>query len=115
MSTEFEITLSYERTMTFKVKADSAYEAYRDAAEGFEYGDLRPDDEGVSELQLEAVQVGEREIRVMRHLDYNAPKDARGLTPWTFVAHGDSGRLGENPDLEQLLATHAAVEVVRPE
>jgi hypothetical protein len=111
MATEFDVTLSYERTMTFKVKAASAYDAYRQAAEGFEYGDRQPDDDGVSELQIEAVAFGGHEISVSRHLDYGAPKDGRGLTPWKYVAHGRSHtRLGENPDLQALLAEHADLE-----
>ncbi|EOD66869.1 hypothetical protein [Amycolatopsis vancoresmycina] len=106
MTEKYEVTLSYERVLTFQIDADSAHDAYERAREGFEYGDLRPDDEAISELQLEEIKAGAREIRVSRHLNYSAPKDSNGLTPWTFVAHGRGGRLGQNPDLKALLQEH---------
>lgn len=109
VSETFEVTLSYEHTLTFKIDAASAHDAYVHAAEAFSLGDLRPDDDGVSELELQGIKVGDREIEVSRHLDYSAPKDSRGLTPWKYVAHdGRHAKLGENPDLQALLDTHFA-------
>jgi hypothetical protein len=109
MATEFEITLSYERTLTFKVKAETAFDAFSHAASAFMYDDLQPDDEGVSELELQTVQIGEREIRVNQWFDFNAPK-VNGLSPRKYVAYDGTMRLGESFDLEQLLAMHAVVE-----
>jgi hypothetical protein len=109
MSTEFEITMSYERTLTFSIKADSAYEAYSQAASAFMYDDLEPDDEGVSELELQTVKIGDREIRINQWFDFNAPK-VNGLAPRKYIAYEGVDRLGESFDLEQLLAVYAAEE-----
>ncbi|WP_134667883.1 hypothetical protein [Amycolatopsis sp. CFH S0078] len=109
MSEKFEITLTYERTMTFNVQADTAYDAYDDAARGFMYGDLDPDDEGISSLELTNVKVGDREIRIVETFDFNAPK-VRGLAPRKYIAYEEpcGTRLGESGNLKALLAEHFA-------
>jgi hypothetical protein len=107
MPEKFEITMTYERTLTFNVEADSAFDAYSHAASAFMYDDLHPDDEGVSELELQTVKVGEREIRISSHFDFTAPK-VRGLAPRKYIAYEGSERLGENPDLQALLDAHFA-------
>lgn len=107
MSEKFEITMTYERTLTFNVEADSAFDAFSHAASAFMYDDLHPDDEGVSELELQTAKVGEREIRISQYFDFNAPK-VRGLSPRKFVAYEGTRRLGESLDLQALLDTHFA-------
>lgn len=114
MATKFEITMTYERTLTFNVEADNAFDAFSQTASAFMYDDLHPDDEGVSELELTTVRIGDREIRISQHIDFSAPT-VRGLHPRKYVAYGDTGRLGENADLETLLGEYADVEAVTPE
>jgi len=109
VSDAFEITMEYTRTMTFNVKAASAFEAYSQTASAFMYDDLHPDDEGLSELELTHVKFGDRGIRIVSSYDFNAPK-VNGLSPRKHVAYEGATRLGESGDLEALLAEHLTVQ-----
>lgn len=105
MTDKFTVKLTYTRNIQFEVDADSAYAAYTETREGFEYGDLRPDDDWSSCIELEGLQRGEVEIDVDHRYDWKAPKDDRGMTP-TFAVARDATTLREvdrDHDLEALL------------
>ncbi|MFF4600596.1 hypothetical protein [Amycolatopsis sp. NPDC001319] len=80
------MTLQYTRHLQFDVEADSARQAYTEVREGFEQGDLRPNDGWADDLELEGMKLGDREVEFQFDYDWKAPKDERGLTPLKAIA-----------------------------
>lgn len=106
MTEKFTVKLTYTRNLQFEVDADNAHAAYTEAREGFEYGDLKPDDDWSSSIELEGLERGDVEIDIDHRYDWGAPKDDRGMTPTIAVAR-DATTLREvdrDHDLEALLS-----------
>lgn len=105
MSQKFKVKLTYTRHLEFEAEADSAYEAYTETRESFEYGDIRPEDEWSDTIELEEIHRGGLEIEIDHRYDWDAPKDERGLAQQLAVAR-DATNLREvdrDHDLRALL------------
>ncbi len=86
MTDKFKIRLSYTRHLEFEVDADTAREAYLKAKNGFETGDLKPDDGWSDAVSLEEIHHADTEIGFDYRFAWDQPKDKYGLTPMLAIA-----------------------------
>jgi hypothetical protein len=99
---EYEVRIKVERTLLFRVDADSAAKAAHEASASL-WDAVTPDEDEVTGTEVVRVKRGDREIELMWLLDWTAPKDERGLTPWKVAALVDGRKVAEGGDLAKVL------------
>jgi hypothetical protein len=109
--TVHEVRVAVTRYMTFRVEDSADAYAAIGRAERLVWDDGTPDDEDLPSLEVRAVTVNGREIEFTDHIDWNGPKDARGLHGYIYEARVDRARVAESRSFEDAVRlAEAAVE-----
>lgn len=106
MPEQIEVTLTYTRHVTFYVDADDPNDAVRRAEGALMYDGTAPDDEGLPDLDVERIKIGDREVQINADLDLWGPKTSLGLSPWKFTAYAE-------PEYRQVAEGYDRAEVIR--
>lgn len=101
--TDYKITLEVTRRVTFDLTRDlTVAAAVQHVMDRFEDGGI-PDDEDIPSVEVSQVTTDGHEISLTYTIDWDGPKNARGLRRWVCHAYSGSKLLAKGYDTAEVV------------